>query len=347
MTLEQWNVIKKCAKCEELSSVPLGLIIDSPWLPGYSGISTIDYFVDINKYLEVNMNVINEFSEIIFIPGFWVEYGMAIEPSGFGCLVNFFNDKTPTVQHVASNCKDASLLNSPNPTKDGLMPFALNIYKNIEKKVNDKGHKIKIVAARGPLTLASHLISVTNFLTDMKIEPENTHKLLKKTTQTVKNWLEAQANVLQEVEGILVLDDIVGFLSKEDYLEFAHPYLKEIFSSFQDNIIKMYHNDTNNSVYYDCLEELGINIFNFTHLVNIKEAKKLVGEKVCLMGNIPPLDTLVNGTEEQVKKDVKDCLENYSSNKGLLLSAGGGASPGTKKENIAALIKAVKDYNNL
>jgi uroporphyrinogen decarboxylase len=346
MTSEQWDIIKKCAKCEELNSIPIGLIIDSPWLPGYAGISTLDYFTDTNKWLEVNMNVINEFPDIIFLPGFWVEYGMALEPSGYGCLVNYFDDKTPTVQHVASNCKDASQLNAPSPIKDGLMPFALNIYKNIEKKVNDKGHKIKIVAARGPLTLASHLISVTNFLTDIKIDPENAHKFLKKTTKTVKDWLEAQANVLQEVEGILVLDDIVGFLSKDDYLEFAHPYLKEIFDSFQGDIIKMYHNDTNNSVYYDCLEELGVNIFNLSHLINIKEARKFVGDKVCLLGNVPPLDTLVKGTEEQVKQDVINCLENHSSNKGLLLSAGGGTSPGTGRNNIVALVNAVKEYNN-
>ena len=113
MTLEQWDIIKKCANCEELDSIPIGLIIDSPWLPGYAGISTLDYFTDTNKWFEVNMNVINEFPDIIFLPGFWVEYGMALEPSGYGCLVNYFDDKTPTVQHVAGHCKDASQLNAP------------------------------------------------------------------------------------------------------------------------------------------------------------------------------------------------------------------------------------------
>ncbi len=343
MTQEQWNILKKCANCEKVNPIPVGLIIDSPWLPGYSGISYMDYFANINTFFETNLKVENEFPDIIFIPGFWVEYGMGTEPSGFGCLVNFYKDKTPTIQHAASSCKDALKLNIPNPSKDGFMPFVLNFYKNIEKKANDKGQKIKIVAARGPLTLASHLISVTNFLTEIKLEPENAHKLLKITTKTVINWLEAQASVLHEMEGILVLDDIVGFLSKDDYLEFAHPYLKEIFQAF-NNVMKIYHNDTKNSVYYEFLEELGVNIFNLSHLINIKEARKLVGNKVCLMGNIPPLDSLVNGTEEKVKNDVINCLKDYSDNAGLLLSAGGGASPGTKKENIVALIKAVKEY---
>ena len=337
MTLDQWNILKKCARCEDITQIPTGLIIDSPWLPGYAGISTLDYFTDVNKWFDINMKVVNEYPEVIFIPGFWVEYGMAAEPSGYGCLVNFFEGQTPTVQHIANNCKDAIQFNSPNPEKDGLMPLILNIYKNVEKKVNDNGHRIKIVAARGPLTLASHLISVTAFLMDIKLDPENAHKLLKKTTATVKNWLTAQANVLQEAEAILVLDDIVGFLSKEDYMEFAHPYLKEIFDAFPDSM-KIYHNDTNNSVYYELLEDLGVNIFNLSHLINIKKARELVGNKICLLGNIPPLDMLVNGTEEQVKNEVKKCLDDYSGNTGLILSAGGGVSPGTKKENLQAML---------
>lgn len=343
MTLDQWKILKKCANCEEMDSVPAGLIIDSPWLPGYSGISTLDYFTDVNQWLDVNTHVSREFKEIIFVPGFWVEFGMAAEPSGYGCLVNYFSDQPPTIQHVAANCRDAASLPIPNPNRDGLMPFVLNIYKNVEKKVNDAGHLIKIVAARGPLTLASHLIGVTNFFTDIKIDPDNAHKLLKKTTKTVIDFLKAQSEVLHEVEGILVLDDMVGFLSKDDYLEFAHRYLKEIFGAFPSSL-RIYHNDTNNSVYYEFLEELGINIFNLTHLVNIKEARKLVGDKVCLMGNVAPVDTLVNGTEAQVKKDVESCLKDHASNAGLLLSAGGGASPGTRRENLQALVSALEEH---
>ena len=109
------------------------------------------------------------------------------------------------------------------------------------------------------------------------------------------NWLAAQAEVLKEVEGVLVLDDIVGFLSKEDYLEFAHPYFKKIFDSFSGSV-KIYHNDTDNTAYYGFLEDLGINIFNFTYKQEISAVRKLVGNKICLLGNLPPLDVLVQGS---------------------------------------------------
>jgi uroporphyrinogen-III decarboxylase len=343
MTQQQWETLVKCSKCEKTETIPVGFIIDSPWLPGYAGISTIDYFTNINTWFNANMKAINEFSDAIFLPGFWAEIGMTAEPSGYGCPVNFYNDKTPTAQHIAESCSDAAKKKIPNPIHDGLMPFVLNIYKDGEKMANDAGHRIKIVAARGPLTLATHLIGVTNFLTDIKMDPDGSHKLLKSTTRTVINWLEAQANALNEVEGILVLDDIVGFLSKEDYLEFAHPYLKEIFTAFPSSM-KLYHNDTNNEIYYEFLKDLGINFFNFSHLYNIKSARNLIGDGICLIGNIPPVESLVKGTPEQVIKDVTKCLDDYAGSSGILLSAGGGLSPGTKPENLGAMIECVRNY---
>lgn len=343
MNLSQWSIIKQCVSMEELKQVPVGLIVDSPWIPGYAGISTIDYFTLPDKWLEANIKIINDFPEIIFLPGFWVEYGMATEPSGFGCKINFYPDRTPTINHIIDSPEEAEDIPVPDPRSDGLMPFVLNIYRNIEPRVKDLGRCIKVVAARGPLTIASHLMGVTNFLIGLKTDPANTHKLLKKTAALTKNWLEAQAEVLSEAEGIMVLDDIVGFLSKDDYLEFAHPYLKDIFAAFPE-FIKMYHNDSDNVVCFSYLEDLAINIFNFTHLQDIARVRELVGDKICLLGNIPPLEVLTNGTPEMVGEAVKNCLQQHGSKAGIIISAGGGTSPGTPGENIRALIKEAVNY---
>ncbi|AOQ22839.1 Uroporphyrinogen decarboxylase [Moorella thermoacetica] len=343
MNLSQWSIIKKCVNMEELIQVPVGLIVDSPWIPGYVGISTMDYFTIPEKWLEANIKIIKDFPKIIFLPGFWVEYGMATEPSGFGCKINFYPDRTPTINHIINSPEEAEDIFVPNPQTDGLMPFVLNIYRNIEPKVKDLGRCIKVVAARGPLTIASHLMGVTNFLIGLKTDPANTHKLLKKTTTLAKNWLEAQAEVLSEVEGIMVLDDIVGFLSQDDYLEFAHPYLKEIFDAFPQ-CIKMYHNDSDNIVCFSYLQDLSINIFNFTHLQDIAKVRQLVGNKICLLGNIPPLDVLTNGTPDMVAEAAVNCLNQHGNKAGIILSAGGGTSPGTPGRNIHALIKATANY---
>jgi uroporphyrinogen-III decarboxylase len=347
MNSKQWDVLKKCASMEYTGAIPAGLIVDSPWIPGYIGMSTMDYLTIPDKWFDANLQVKKDFPEMILIPDFWIEFGMAAEPSGFGCLTSFYEHKTPSINHIITSADDIEQLLSlkqPNPKTDGLMPVILNLYKNIEKKVKGIDESIKIVAARGPLTIASYMMGLTEFLIALKIYPDETHKLLKMTTALTKNWLEAQAGALSEVEGVLVLDDVVGFLSDEDYKEFAHPYMKEIFHAFPD-CIRMYHNDTDNPVCYGYLEELQVNIFNFTYKQEISKVRKLAGDKVCLLGNVPPLDVLAMGTPELVKERTIDCLKNYGRQTGIILSAGGGASPGTPKENIRAMLDTLRKFN--
>ena len=309
-----------------------------PWI---YRITTLDYLTCPEKWLTANLKIAAEFPEVIFLPGFWVEYGMANEPSGFGCKIHFYDQNTPTIEHIISEPEEYQKLNCPNPLNDGLMPLVLNLYRRLEPQVNESGHLIKVVAARGPLAIAAHLMGVSDFLVGLKVDPDNTHQLLKITTAATKNWLEAQANVLQAVEGILVLDDIIGFLSKDDYLQFAHPYLKEIYASFPGTV-KILHNDTDNPSSYEFIAELGVNIFNFTHLRKMETVRQLVGDQVCLMGNVPPRDILAGSSPEEVQKVAVECIQSNGGSKGLLLSAGGGVSPGTSAENIKALTQAVR-----
>ena len=341
MNLTKWEIIKKSAAMMQVDPVPISLIVDSPWIPGYLGISTMDYLTLPETWLQANLKVEEEFPEVIFLPGFWVEMGMAAEPSGFGCKISFYTDKTPLVHHRFDSVAEVDKITMPNPLTDGLMSIILNLYQYLEPMVNDAGHRIKIVAARGPLVVATHLLGVTNFLLGLKLDPANTTRLLEMTTATTKNWLQAQAEVLSEVEGVMVLDDIVGFLSPKDYQEFAHPYLKQIFDAFP-GIVKIFHNDMDNPVSYVFLRELGVDIFNFTHLQEMSNVRKAVGDEVCLMGNVAPLDVLAKGTPEQVLAQARDCLNSHGGKGGLLLSAGGGVSPGTPAANIRALISAAR-----
>ena len=342
MKQSQFDTLMGCREDKGSSRLPVALIVDSPWIPGYCGISTMDYFVQPDLWWDANMRIRRDFPEAIFVPDFWVEFGMAAEPSGFGCKVSFFEHTTPNVHHLVKSADDVELLAflpDPNPRNDGLMPFALNLYKRASARAVETEEKIKIVAARGPLTIASHMMGLTEFLIAVKIYPGEVHKLLKKTAALSKNWLSAQAEVLPDAQGILLLDDVVGLLSGEDYLEFAHPYLQEIFSAFPSEL-KIYHNDTDNPACYEYLGGLGIDIFNFTHMQDIATVRKLAGDRVCLMGNVPPLGTLAKGSPEEVYDAAKKCIKSHGTGRGMILSAGGGVSPGTPNENIKALICA-------
>ena len=340
MTREQWTIIRQCASAQAVAPTPVALIVDSPWIPGHLGISTLDYLTVPEVWLAANLHVVREFPEIIFLPGFWMETGMTAEPSGFGCKVSYFANRPPAAHPRVASIAEAAHLTPPDPATDGAMPIVLNYYRRVEPSVNTAGHLIKMVAARGPLTVATHVMGVSEFLLAMKLEPKLTHQFLETTTTLTRTWLAAQAEALKDVEGILVLDDIAGFMSAKDYREFAHPYLKQVFDAFP-GAVKMFHNDTDNPVSYPYLRELGIHIFNFTHLQPLPKVRQLVGPDLCLLGNVPPLEVLTQGSPEQVFASARACLNTHPGGKGLILSAGGGTSPGTPGANLRALARAV------
>ena len=340
MRNDHWSTLVRASRGERTANTPVALIVDTPWIPPFLGISTVDYIGVPDVWLQANLSIAKRFPDAIFLPGFWVEPGMASEPSGFGCKIEFSKDQPPSVHSIASDISEVDGLAAPNPRRDGLMPLVLAVYRHALPRVRDAGMDIRMVAARGPLALAAHLIGLTGFLMGLKIEPAKTHALLKTTTQLVKSWLMAQAEVLPGVDGIMVLDDVVGFLSKEDYLEFAHPYLRDIFSIRAT--VKVLHNDTDSPVCYPFLRDIGANVFNFTHLQGIASVRAAMGDTVCLMGNVAPRDVLAMGTPAAVEEQARRCLAENNGHPAFLLSAGGGVSPGTSAENIDALLRAVR-----
>jgi uroporphyrinogen decarboxylase len=226
------------------------------------------------------------------------------------------------------------------------MPVALRQYRAQKRRILEAGYTIPVVAARGPLALAVFFRGLTPFMMDIMDNPAGVHKLLAYTTNATVQWLKAQAEAVgASVEGVLVLDDIVGFLSHKHYEEFAHPYLQKVFSSFPPSWVKVYHNDARIDPLLEDLAEVGFDVLNWTHKLDINEVRKRTGGKICLMGNVSPLEIGVRGTPEEVKTATLNLLQK-AGREGVILSLGGGVSPGMPRANIRAMIEAVAEFNS-
>jgi len=174
-------------------------------------------------------------------------------------------------------------------------------------------------------------------------DPAGVHALLELTTGLTIDWLRVQADVIGEsVEGLFILDDIVGLLSPSLYRDFAHPYLCRIFDAFPKEWVKVYHNDANVALVLEDLAATGIDVLNWGKLPPAAEVQRRIGERVCLMGNVPPLDVGVRGTPDQVKQAARGVIE-ATRGRGLILSVGGGVSPGMPRENVRALVAAAAE----
>jgi uroporphyrinogen-III decarboxylase len=343
---EQWELFKKVAKSHRAERVPLALIMDSPWMPGYLGINHLDYYFDPEVWFESNLRILKDFPEVIVFPSWWVEYGMAIEPSALGCRIHFAPGQPPSQLPGLFRLEDLDQLSPVDPHSDALMCAALHRYRTQKKRIFEASYTLPVVTARGPLCSASFMRGLTTFMMDLVDNPDGVHKLLAFITDATIRWLQAQAEVIGgSVEGMFVLDDIPGFLSRQHYLEFAHPYLKKIFDAFPSSWVKVYHNDANIEPFLEDLAGVGFDVLNWTHKVELKEARRKTNGKLCLMGNIPPVDIATRGTPQDVRSAVRHLLHDEDLN-GIILSVGGGVSPGMPGANIHAMAEAIGEINS-
>ena len=162
-------------------------------------------------------------------------------------------------------------------------------------------------------------------------------------TETIIRWLHAQLEQVHAPEGIFLLDDIAGMMSLEHYEEFAHPRLRRIFDEF-DGLLKIFHNDMPCGHLFERMADANFDVFNFTHLVDIAEAKAKMGHRVAMMGNVPPLSVGVRETPEVVAQYAKACLDKAGPGGGMILSVGGGVSPDMPAANIDAMLAAARDW---
>ena len=341
MTENQWERLLALINGEKLDPLPTGFIIDSPWLPNWFGISIMDYLSSEELWFEANLKACETFKDTIFLPGFWSEFGMCTEPSAFGAKCSFPENEFPSPHKLIDEVEAIDRVGLPNPKTDGLLPFVVKRLRKMEPRMEEAGHIIKFGVSRGHLNIATFLMGTTDFLLAMKLNPERIHKLLSIITDFIKNWIDYQRECFSSIDGILILDDIVGFLGEGDFKEFVMPYMKKIYG--ESNVsVRFFHNDAPCKISAPYLSEIGINLFNMGIQSELHEVKVWTGNKVCLMGNIPPRDVLADGTPDEVKTAVEGLVNSLEDTSRILFSAGGGMPPGVSTENINAFINRVR-----
>lgn len=341
MNNDQWETLLKVIQGEILEEKPIGFVIDSPWLPGWYNASVLDYFADSGIWFDSNLKAIKEFPDVMFLPGFWSEYGMCTEPSAFGSKLVWSEVNHPHPAKILDDYSALANLNKPNVVSDGLLPLALKRLVIYEDRIKASGHQVKFAVSRGPMNIASFLFGTTELMMSLAMAPEEVSKGLWTITDFITDWISLQMETIKGIDGIFILDDIIGFLGDPDFRVFVLPYMKKIYDSF-DVKVKFLHNDAAGLVCAPYLNEMGVNLFNYSFNHPIAEMKRLTENKVTLLGNLPPRDVLAAGTENDVRTGVKDMMSSVKDHSRIIWSCGGGMPPDVSTENIRAFIAAVK-----
>jgi uroporphyrinogen-III decarboxylase len=339
-----WNDLIALIDGKKLDYQPAGFIIDSPWIPGWYGISKIDYYTSDELWLKANLKAAAEFPDLWFMPGFWSEYGMCTEPSAFGARMIFLENNLPYAEKIISGIEEADKLPRPNVMTDGLLPFMISRLRNNQDIIVENDHQIRFAVTRGPLNIAGFLMGTTELMTAFGTDPTGTHRLISGITDFLCEWLVWQKECFPSIDGVLILDDLIGFVGEEEFREFALPFLKKLFTCTGSKV-RFLHNDSEGLITAKYLKDMGVNMFNFSFEHSLADIRELSGPEIVLVGNIPPRDVLAGGTPAMVDAAVKKAFDEIGDHSRIIWSAGGGMPPGVDRENLNTFAKAVKKYS--
>lgn len=339
-----WEILLRIIDGEIMKERPVGFIIDSPWLPGWYGSTILEYFTDPGIWFDANLRANETFPGVMFLPGFWAEYGMCTEPSAFGTKLVWTENDFPHPVKLPCTAESVASLPKPNVKTDGLLPFVISRMTKYETKLKENGYSFRFASSRGPLNIASFLFGTTDFMLALAITPEEAQKALTVITDFVIDWISLQMEKFPDIKGVFLLDDIVGFLGQPDFETFVLPHLIRIYSTFNARV-NFFHNDAPGLITAGYLEKAGVNLFNFSFNHPIDEIKKLTGGNVTLLGNLPPRDVLAQGTPPDVEEGVMNMMSSASDHRRVIWSCGGGMPPDASTENISKFIATVRNYH--
>jgi uroporphyrinogen-III decarboxylase len=135
------------------------------------------------------------------------------------------------------------------------------------------------------------------------------------------------------------------FMSNEQFAEFYWPSLKELLLALIDaDITPAPYWEGAYTNRLEFLAELPPRkVWSHFDVVDIQKAKEMIGDVMCFWGNVP-VQTLISGTPEQTTDYVKELIELFGDNGGLIVDGAVGIPKEAKLENVMAMTEAVFKY---
>jgi len=340
--------VRLAAKGCSGDQVPVGPYL-ARWTAKWAGIPISDYCTDGQALARAQLLAWERLGQDIIFPD-TDNYYIA---EGFGCKTKINKDKIPNlVQPALDQFEQVFELEVPDPYQDGRMPVILEAIERIHSRVGDE---VCIrVPGTGPFSVASSLVGVERFLSEMALihsgkeeaSREAVNRMLELATNALIRFglaeLKAGAHLLQCGDSLAS----TNVISPEMYRIWVLPKHQQIFQAWkQAGALTLLHICGDNTRILDLLAQTGADIIAIDHAVDLRLAKQMIGEKVCLIGNIDPVSTMLFGSVTDVERAAHTCLEASALGGGYILGTGCEVPPGTPLDNLQALIRVGQSHH--
>lgn len=264
-------------------------------------------------------------------------------PDAMGLGLYFAQGEGPMFERPLRDEKAIQALTVPDPSTD--LRYVMDAVSEIRKALNGR---VPLIGFSGsPFTLACYMVEGrggTDFReikTMLYNRPDLLHQILGKNAQAVTAYLNAQ--IASGAQAVMIFDTWGGALSHSAYREFSLRYMQQIVAGLtrmQDNErIPVIVFTKGGGLWLEAIADIGCDAVGLDWTIDIGEARRRVGDKVALQGNLDP--SILFASPEVIIQEVEKILASYGSGSGHVFNLGHGISQFTPPQHAGALVEAV------
>ncbi|MBU2648096.1 hypothetical protein KKI24_25540 [bacterium] len=212
------------------------------------------------------------------------------------------------------------------------------------------GERAIVLSMQCPFRRSWNMVGgMTHLLMLYMTNPEFVHKLARIATDYTK---EAIALGQKMGARIISLDGDLAhntntIISPAHFRTYLKPYYTEIVDFAHGlDLPVLKHTDGDHSKITEDFIETGLNGIHpiQPQCLDIGTVKKEIGHRVCILGNIDCIGTLVSGSIADVEEEVKRTIDIAAPGGGYILASSNSIHPGVKPENYIAMVQATHKY---
>lgn len=228
------------------------------------------------------------------------------------------DDVARCIEPILKNKEDIDKVKIATPEDGNLWV----LYRAGEICLKEIGNEITpSISVSGPFTTAATLRGVQTFIKDIYKDPEFCHQLLRMTTESLKNHIEA---IIKTGAGIGTIADPIAsasLISATTFEEFAFPYIKELvdFAHGLGRSIGLHICGKSEKI-LNLMVETGADLVSIDK-VDLKTAAEIIDGRTVLVGNISTTDEMLLGPVERIKESCVKALDTMKDYKGKYILA--------------------------
>lgn len=272
--------------------------------------------------------------------------GIHAESEAMGTKLEYYEDSppSPVIPAVQDYAKDMPKLKVMNPWKDGKLPLILEQVRRL-KEVFDG--RVPIAGyVQGVFRHTCILRGAEEAYKDLIRKPDELSELMDIATDSLIVWAAALVEAGADIIYISDPTSSGDVISRKNFKEFVFPFLRrQVRATKRMGVPVILHicGDTNDRI--DLMADTGVDAISIEAKVDLAYAKKLVGNKVCIIGNVSPL-TFLEGTARQVEEETKKCISKAAEGGGYILAPGCVVPPDSPIKNLWAYINTGKKFGS-